>query len=122
MWPSYMVDSTTWTSATQTYFSEINALEYRIRSTTGNTESLTNLVYNGTSLTNISAAEGYVTIQLFSGASGDFTLTRTFNTSGTTTGWNHQIKGLDLSGPVTVVPEPSTLFLSVVAVSGIGLL
>ncbi len=117
-----MVDSTTWTSATQTYFSEINALEYRIRSTTGNTESLTNLVYNGTSLTNISAAEGYVTIQLFSGASGDFTLTRTFNTSGTTTGWNHQIKGLDLSGPVTVVPEPSTLFLSVVAVSGIGLL
>ena len=120
---SYRADDRIWTSATQAYFSDINAFEFRIRSATGDNESLTNLLYNGTSLADISAAQGNVTIQLYSGVSGDFTLTGTFNTSGAVaTGWNHQIKGLDLPGPLSVVPEPSTLLLSVVAVSGIGLL
>ena len=112
---------TTWTSSTQTYFSDLNAVEFRIRSTTGNTESLTNLKYDGTtSLTDISAAEGNVTIELFSGISGDFTLTGTLDTIGTTTGWNTQIKGLDLPAAVSSVPEPSSLASAVVG--GIGCL
>ena len=116
---------TTWTSSSQTYFSDLNAVEFRIRSTgtgpTSNTESYTNLLYNGTSLADITAAGGDVTIELFSGISGDFTLTGTFNTSGgSATGWNAQIKGLDLPDAVSSVPEPSTLLSAVVG--GIGCL
>ena len=117
---------TTWVSSTQTYFSDINAVEFRIRSTAGNTESYTNLKYNGSALDNvisapngvITAKEGEVTIELISGLSGDFNVTGTFNTTGG--GWNTQIKALDLPASVSSVPEPSTLFSAVVG--GIGCL
>ncbi len=116
---SYTADGKTWTSAAQSYYSEINALEFRLRSTSGNTETLTNLVYNGVVLSDISAANGFVTISLFSGVTGDFNLNGTFNTTGATTGWNHQIKGLDL--PIlTTVPEPSSLALLTIGIGIVG--
>jgi hypothetical protein len=124
---SYQADSKIWTSATQSYYSDLNSLEFRLRSTTGNTETLTNLIYNDAvtasqSLSNITAASGNVTIALFSGVTaGDFNLSGTFNYTGTGNGWNHQIKGLDLPPAVTVaVPEPSSLFLLTIGAAGIA--
>jgi hypothetical protein len=110
----------TWVSNAQSYFADVNALEFRLRSTTGNTESLTNLLFNSQSLADLSASNGNVTIALFSGVSGDFTLSGTFNYSGTG-GFNHQIKGLslpDATKPDSAVPEPSTIAL--LAIGAVG--
>ena len=116
---SYTADGRTWTSAAQEYFKNIDALEFRIRSTTGNSESITSLLYNGTSMADISAAEGNTTIALFAGVMGDFTLSGIFNTTGSTTGWNSQIKALDL--PPQNVPEPSTLMGAMAGITALGL-
>lgn len=105
---SYLADSRLWTSVSQPYYADMNALEFRLRSTTGNTQQLSGLTYNNVllSTSTITAADGEVAVFLFGGVTGDFTLKGTFSTTGTTTGWNHQIKGLAL--PPTV-PEPSSV-------------
>ena len=116
---SYTAGGKTWTSAAQEYFKNIDALEFRIRSTNGNSESYTNLLYNGSSIADISAANGNVTVALFGGVAGDFTLSGVFNTTGNSTGWNSQIKALDL--PTQNVPEPSTLIGASLGLAALGL-
>ena len=115
----------TWTSDAQSYFGAVDTLQFRLRSagTTVNTPTtlleIGNLVYSdmavtGQSLGTLSASNGDVRIALFGGVSGDFTLTGTYllNWTGSTrpTGWNSQVKALDLPPPVTV-PEPASLAL-----------
>lgn len=118
----YTADGTTWTSSAQNYFSDINSLEFRLRSSDKNAESLTDLIFNNQILPTISAANGYVTIALFSGiTAGDFTLTGNFNytpSPGSAGGWNHQIKGLNLPA-AAAIPEPSSLGLVLIGASGL---
>jgi hypothetical protein len=114
-----------WTSDAQAYFGAVDTLQFRLRSagTSANTPTtlleIGNLVYSdmtvtGQNLGSLSAGNGDVRIALFGGVTGDFTLTGTYllNWTGSTrpTGWNSQVKALDLPPPVTV-PEPASLAL-----------
>jgi hypothetical protein len=113
-------NSTTWTSLSESYFDQINAIEIRIRSTSNNSLSITNLNYSdevtpsqdlslGSPI--LSGSGTAVTIAYYEGITGNFSLTGTYNFSGTGT-WNSQIKGL-------AIPEPTTAALAALAMGGL---
>ena len=122
-----------WTSPSQAYFGAVDTLELRVRapSTSVNTPStffeIGNLVYSdlavtGQNLATVSAADTNVAIALYSGVTGDFTLTGTYllNWTGTRpTSWNSQIKALDLPPPVTV-PAPAGLAMLATGLAGLA--
>jgi hypothetical protein len=114
-----------WTSTSQPFLGAMDTLQFRLRSpgTSVNTPTtlpeMSNLVYSdmavtGQNLGTLSATNGDVRIALFGGVTGNFTLSGTYllNWTGTTrpTGWNSQVKGLDLPPPVST-PEPASLAL-----------
>jgi len=115
-----------WTSPSLSYFGALDTIELRARSaatdainTPTTVFEIGNLVYSdmavsGQSLNAVGASNGNVAIAVFGGVVGNFTLTGTYRLDWTgsarPTGWNSQIKGLDLPSPVTI-PEPGTLAL-----------
>ncbi len=116
---TYSVGGASWVTPTaQSYFGDINTIEFRLRGSSAGTStfSISNLAYTDaitplaalTPSGSLAANAGEVTLFLFTGVVGDFTLTGNYNysiSSGVANGWNHQIKGLYL------VPEPSSLVL-----------
>ncbi|MFN7730751.1 MAG: PEP-CTERM sorting domain-containing protein [Pirellula sp.] len=119
---SYKVDGRTWTSSSEDYFGDGNALQFRIRSVSNVSLKYSDLVYsdsktNKQSIDEIDSEKPNVTIALFDGVEGDFRLTGKFiydATSGLgSTGWNTQIKLLSLGGGLgptpPVVPEPASM-------------
>ena len=112
----------TWVSSAEDYFKEANAIEFRIRSHSNSEIKHEDLVYNDTDtndqeLDDIEAEDNDVTIALFSGVSGDFSIKGKFkyDPNSSSTGWNHQIKALALpdlggnNGGNNVVPEPASM-------------
>lgn len=122
-------------SDTQSYYAGITGLELRARSQapgsiyTSDGLSYTNLIYKDAatasqSLPAVTAANGAVLLNLYSGVTGDFTLT-----GSTTLSWigaanppgnsqmNGQVKALALPAPV---PEPASLALLGLGLAGVG--
>lgn len=120
---TYKVGTTEW-SATAAYFLDINAFVLRARSNgvaprDHNSVLLDELSFNGQSFADVSAANGALSVQLFSGLSGDFTLSGryTFSWSGTApraSELTSQIKLIQLPA----VPEPASWTLMI---AGFGL-
>ncbi len=131
---TYTVGSDTW-SDTQSYYGQIDAFEARIRSndpTAGTpTDSLaitgltlTDAVTTAQALGGLSAANGAVAIKLWSGLSGDFTLTGNYTfawTGSQPTGARlaSQFKLLDLPA-APGVPEPASWALMIAGFGFVG--
>ncbi len=131
---TYTVGSTSW-SDTQSYYGQIDAFEARIRSegasagTPSDSLAITDLMLTDTvtvtqALGGLSAADGAVANKLWSGLSGDFTLTGnyTFAWTGNQPSGSRlasQIKLLDL--PATPgVPEPASWALLIAGFGFVG--
>jgi len=130
---TYTVGTNSW-SDTKAYYADIDGLEARIRSNVGtaatpaNSHDITNLLLTDSvtmaqSLGSLSAADGAVAIKLWSGLTGDFTLTGNYVfawTGAQPTGARlaSQIKLLDLPTVAGAVPEPASWALMI---GGFGL-
>lgn len=119
---SFKADGRTWTSSSQDYFGDGNALQFRIRSVSNVSLKYSDLVYSDSTTTKqtideIVSESPNVTIALFTGIEGNFKLTGKFTYDAAnglgSTGWNAQIKMLTLGGGVgpapPVVPEPASM-------------
>jgi len=108
----------TWTTpSTQAYYDEINAIEIRVSNGTNNTLGVSNLVLtdtNGTvNLSTVAPPIAERSVVVWTGITGDFTLTGNYTYVAGTGGWNHQIKGLSL------IPEPTTVGLLGLTLAGL---
>lgn len=126
---TYTVGSTSW-SDTKAYYADVNGLEARIRSnvptagTPTNSHDITNLVLTDAvtvaqSLGSLNAADGAVAIKLWSGLTGDFTLSGSYVFAWT----GSQPTGARLASQIKLlalpaVPEPGTWVLMI---GGFGL-
>lgn len=123
-------------SNTQSYYASIDGIELRTRSLqnatyTATSTGYTNLSYSDSvtsnqALDSVVATNGAVMLRLWSGITGDFTLTGTSTLSWTgavsppgNANLNAQIKGLDLPASV---PEPASLALLGLGVLGLAAL
>lgn len=126
---TYTVGSNSW-SSTASYFGDIDAFQFRIRSQAGRTNSLglIELVYRDAVTANqllptVTAADGQVAIRLYSGVRGDFTLSGKYNfawagAAPTGSQLASQLKLLDLPG--ATVPEPATWAMMILGFGMVG--
>ena len=121
---STVLSSRTWVSPTaQAYYDQINAIEIRTSNNLTSNLATTNLVLTDridgtprvTNLASVSPAADNRSVVLWTGIEGDFNLTGTytFAAGASTSGWNHQIKGLSL------IPEPTTVGLLGLTLAGL---